>query len=54
MKPTNEKSKPKKGMKLHQWIAAGGDPKDFEGVNHDWNSTKENGRADKGEDTKVY
>lgn len=26
------KAKPKKGMKLHKWIATGGKPKDFKGA----------------------
>ena len=33
MKPTNPKNGPKKGMKLHKFIATGGKPKDYNSVN---------------------
>lgn len=39
-----------RGMKLHKFIATGGKPKDFDGVNHDWHTTANNGPADKGKD----
>lgn len=33
MKPTNPNNKPKPGMKLHQFIATGGKPQDYNKVN---------------------
>lgn len=33
MKPTNPKNQPTRGMKLHKFIATGGNPKDFNKVN---------------------
>lgn len=32
-KPTNPRNQPTRGMKLHKFIATGGNPKDFNGVN---------------------
>lgn len=34
--------KNKKGMSLHKWVATGGNPKEFDNANHDWNTTAEN------------